>query len=458
MGTSSTERWGEKDRRYLWHAMKGFDPNASRMVVAEASGSWITDIDGKRCLDGMSGQWCVNAGYGRDELVQAASEQMKTMPYYPLIQTHIPAIELGEKLNEWLGGEYVVFYTNSGSEANETAFKIARQYHQQNGQAGRYKFVSRYRAYHGSTFASLAATGHAERKYRYEPLTPGFLHVAPPDRYRCAFCSDCPACNLQCAGEVERVINWEMAETVAGMIMEPMITGGGMILPPEGYVEEVARICESAGVLLIIDEVICGFGRTGKNFGYQHHDIKPDIVTMAKGITSGYLPLGATAVKRELFESFVETPGYDRLRHVSTFGGNPSACALALRNMELIEEEGLIERSARMGRKMREWLSSLEDHPNVGDIRGKGLLFGIELVADKNTRQAVEKRTAIEVVEACKSSGVLIASNFDTVPGLNNILTICPPLNTTEEDLEFLSRVLEESIEKVFRKFRQERV
>ncbi|MGB3634103.1 MAG: aminotransferase, partial [Rubrobacteraceae bacterium] len=303
MGTSGTEQWQEKDRQYVWHAMKGFDPDASRMKVTEASGSWITDIDGNRYLDGMSGQWCVNAGYGRDELVQAASEQMKTMPYYPLVQTHMPAIKLGEKLDEWLGGDYIVFYTNSGSEANETAFKIARQYHQQNGQANRYKFVSRYRAYHGSTFASLAATGHAERKYRYEPLTPGFLHVAPPDRYRCAFCSDLPACNLQCAGEVERVINWEMAETVAGMIMEPMITGGGMILPPEGYVEEVAHICKRAGVLLIIDEVISGFGRTGKKFGYQHHDIKPDIVTMAKGITSGYLPLGATAVRRELFES-----------------------------------------------------------------------------------------------------------------------------------------------------------
>lgn len=231
-----------------------------------------------------------------------------------------------------------------------------------------------------------------------------------------------------------------------------------MIFPPEGYVEEVARICKRAGVLLILDEVICGFGRTGKKFGYQHHDIKPDIVTMAKGITSGYLPLGATAVRRELFESFVETPGYERLRHISTFGGNPSACALALRNMELIEEEGLAERSARMGKKMRERLSSLEDHPNVAEIRGKGLLFGIELVADKNTRQAVEKRTAIEVVEACKSSGVLIASNFDTVPGLNNILTICPPLNTAEEDLELISRVVTESIEKVFRKFRPERV
>lgn len=448
-----TQQWQEKDRKYIWPPMKGFDPDVSRMVVAEANGAWITDTDGNSYLDGMSGQWCVNAGYGRDELVEAASEQMKTMPYYVLLQSHMPAIELGEKLNEWLDEDYVVFYTNSGSEANETAFKIARQYHQQNGQAGRYKFISRYRAYHGTTFASLAATGMPERKYRYEPLTPGFLHVAPPDPYRCIYC-DGNGCTRECgmkyAQEIERVINWEMPETVAAVIMEPIITGGGMILPPEGYVEEVAQICERTGVLLIIDEIISGFGRTGKKFGYQHHGIKPDIVAMAKGITSGYLPLAATAVRRELFEQFAETEQYDRLRHVSTFGGNPAACALAVRNLEILESEGLIERSAQMGEKLGEELSRLEDHPQIGQVRGKGLLFGVELVADKESRHPVEKKTTEAVAAACKKRGLIIGKNFDTVPGFNNILTICPPLNTSEEDLAFLVRVLKESIEQVF--------
>lgn len=441
-----TEQLQEKDRRYVWHAMKGFDPAANRMVVAEANGAWITDTDGKRYLDGMSGQWCVNAGYGREELVEAASEQMRTMPYYPLVQTHVPAIELGEKLNEWLDDEYVVFYTNSGSEANETAFKIARQYHHQNGEAGRYKFVSRYRAYHGTTFASLAATGHAERKYRYEPLTPGFLHVAPPDRYRCAYCSDRPACNLQCAAEIERVINWEMPETVAAVIMEPIITGGGTILPPEGYVEEAAKICERTGALLIIDEVISGFGRTGKKFGYQHYGIKPDIISMAKGITSGYLPLAATAVRRELFEMFAETEEYDRLRHISTFGGNPAACALAIRNMQILESEGLIERSAQMGEKLGEELSQLEDNPRVGQVRGKGLLFGVELVEDEESKRPARKQVATEVVSGCKERGLIVGSNFDTAPGFNNVITICPPLNVAEEDLTFISNTLKEVI------------
>lgn len=446
---SETGLWQERDRRYVWHAMKGFDPGASNMVVAEADGAWITDTDGNNYLDGMSGQWCVNVGYGRDELVDAASAQMRVMPYYPLVQTHMPAIELGEKLNEWLDDEYVFFYTNSGSEANETAFKIARQYHQQNDQPGRYKFVSRYRAYHGITSASLAATGNAERKYRYEPLAPGFLHVAPPDRYRCAYCSDRPACNLQCAGEIRRVIDWEMPETVAGIIMEPIITGGGMILPPEGYLEEVARICERTGVLLIIDEVISGFGRTGKRFGHQHHGIKPDIISMAKGLTSGYLPLGATAVRRELFERFAENEEYDRLRHISTFGGNPSACALAVRNLEIMESEGLVERSAQMGGELGEMLSRLEGHPKVGQVRGKGLLFGVELVEDKEGKHPARKEKAKKVISACKERGLILSSTFDTAPEFNNVITICPPLSVSREDLAFLANTLEEAIEHV---------
>src|SRR3712207_116010 len=233
---------------------------------------------------------------------------------------------------------------------------------------------------------SLAATGQAHRNFRYEPLAPGFVHVAPPDRYRCAYCSDRPACNLECARSIGRTIEWELPETVAGVIMEPIITGGGIIIPPEGYVEEVAEICRRTGTLLIVDEVICGFGRTGRRFGHQHHDVKPDIVTMAKGITSGYLPLSATAVRREVFEAFKGTEEYDHFRHVNTFGGNPAACALAIRNLQIMDDEDLPGRSARMGERLRGELAELEDHPNVGEIRYKGLLFGIELVEDKESR------------------------------------------------------------------------
>ena len=444
-----TQEWLDKDRRYIWHGMAGYNPDASPMVVTEADGAWIMDIDGNRYLDGMAGMWSVNAGYGREELAQAAYEQLKTMSYYPITQSHLPAIELGEKLNEWLDDEYVIRYANSGSEANETAFKIARQYHAQNGEPGRYKFIARYRAYHGNTMGALAATGQSQRKYLYEPLAPGFLHVVPPDRYRCAFCSDRPACNLECAREVERVITWELLDTVAGVIMEAIITGGGIIVPPDGYVEEVARICERNGVLLIIDEVGCGFGRTGKKFGYQHYDVKPDIVTVGKAITSGYLPLSAAAVRREVFEKFKGTEEYGRFRQVNTFSGNPAACAVAVKNLEIMEDEDLCGRSAALGERLREGLTELKNHPNVGDIRGKGLLAGIELVEDKESKQPVSTHVMDKVISACNERGLILRYNRDTTPGVNNILVMAPPLSITDEDLAFIVETLKGSFEQL---------
>jgi taurine-pyruvate aminotransferase len=440
------QQWVEKDRRYVWHALSGYDPNASTMVVAEAEGAWVTDIEGNRYLDGMSGLWCVNVGYGREELARAAYDQLKTMPYYPLMKSHLPAIQLGEKLGEWLEGDYVTFYSNSGSEANEVAFKIARQYHEQNGEPGRYKFVSRYRAYHGQTMGALAATGQALRKYRYEPLVPGFLHVSPPDRYRCHYCGDKDACTLECAREIDRAITWELPETVAGIIMEPIITGGGIIVPHDDYLRTVGEICERNGALLIIDEVICGFGRTGKRFGYQHYGVEPDIVTMAKGITSAYLPLSATAIKRELYEKFAGTEEYERLRHVNTFGGNPAACALAVRNLEIMEEESLPERSGTLGERLRSKLSELEGHPNVGDVRNKGLLFGIELVEDRQSKRPASKEMVEAAISGCKERGLIVSKNGDTVAGFNNVLTLAPPLSLTGDDLDLIAGALKESL------------
>ena len=440
-----------KDRRYVWHAMTGHNPEATTMLVTEADGAWVTDVSGNRYLDGMAGQWSVNAGYGREELARAAYEQLSTMPFYPMVQGHLPAIELAEKLNGWLDDDYVFFYSNSGSEANETAFKIARQYHQQNDEGSRWKFVARYRGYHGNTLGSLAATGHAQRKYHYEPLAPGFLHVSPPDGYRCIYCEGGGECGRECAvkyaREILRVIEWELPETVAGVIMEPIITGGGIVVPPEGYVEEVARACEETGVLLIIDEVICGFGRTGKMFGHQLYGIRPDIVTMAKGITSSYFPLSATAVKRTLFEKFAGTEEYGRLRHINTFGGHPAACAVAVRNLQIFEEENLVDRSAEMGAKLRAGLSPLEEHPHVGQIRGKGLLVGIELVEDRESRQPASAQRMGEVISGCKELGLIVGKNGDTTPGFNNVITLCPPLNITDDDLTFIVETLKEVFE-----------
>lgn len=433
----------EKDRAHMWHHMSPYNPNP--MIVTEASGSWVTDIDGNKYLDGMSGLWCVNIGYGRQELAEAAYEQLKTMAYFPLTQSHVPAIKLSEKVSEWLGEEYRVFFSNSGSEANEVAFKIARQYHHQNGEPGRYKFISRHRAYHGNTMGALAATGQSIRKQKYEPLAPGFLHVSPPYCYRCPFGKSYGSCSLECAQVFDEVINWEGANSVAAVIMEPTITGGGVIVPPPEYMPKVREICDKYGVLLIVDEVICGFGRSGQKFGHQNFGIKPDIVTMAKGITSAYLPLSATAVRADIADKFNEQGVNLHFRHVNTFGGNPAACALALKNLELMEEEQMIERAGRLGEELREKLSFLEEHPHVGDIRSFGFLMGIEMVENRETKEPAAPDKLTKVIGACKQRGLIIGRNGDTIPGFNNVLTLSPPFSTTSEDIDFIARVLREA-------------
>lgn len=438
-----------KDKDFVWHSMKPYNPNGT-MIAEKAEGSWVTDHDGNRFLDGMAGLWCVNVGYGRTELADAAYDQLKKMAYFPLTQSHTPAIQLAEKLNELLGDEYVIFFSNSGSEANETAFKIARQYHQQKGNHSRYKFISRYRAYHGNTMGSLAATGQAQRKFKYEPLAPGFVHVAPPDSYRSNDQLGSPASELDSVKDIERVMTWELSETIAGVIMEPIITGGGILIPPDNYMKGVKAACEKHGALLIVDEVICGFGRTGKAFGFMNYGVKPDIVTMAKGITSAYLPLSATAVKKEIYEAFKGSEEYDYFRHVNTFGGNPAACALALKNLEIMETEKLFDRSKNLGDQLKEKLYiSLSNHPFVGDVRGKGLLIGIELVKDKATKEPLDVDLVNQVIAGCKKKGLIIGKNGATVAGFNNVLTISPPLSIKEEDLDFLFTTVTTELEEL---------
>lgn len=438
-----------KDDQYIWHSVKPYNPDAT-MVVTKAEGSWITDSNGKKYLDAMSGLWCVNVGFGRTELAEAAYEQLKELAYYPLTQSHLPAIKLAEKLNEWLDDEYVIFFSNSGSEANEAAFKIARQYHQQKGDHHRYKFIARYRAYHGSTMGSLAATGQSQRKYKYEPLAPGFIHVAPPDSYRSNDPLDGHPSELESVKEIDRVMTWESCDTIAGVIMEPIITGGGVLIPPDGYMQGVKKVCEKHGALLIVDEVICGFGRTGKAFGFMNYGVKPDIITMAKGITSAYLPLSATAVRKEIYEAFKGTEEYDYFRHINTFGGNPAACALALKNLEIIETENLFNASTELGEFLKNELTTLlQEHPFVGDVRGKGLLLGIELVSNKETKEPLDVQIVNQVIALCKQKGLIIGKNGATVAGYNNILTLAPPLNIEEEDLLFIVKNLTAALNEI---------
>ncbi|ETT81545.1 aspartate aminotransferase family protein [Viridibacillus sp. FSL R5-0477] len=437
-----TQSLVEKDLQNVWHHISAYNEKSQPMIVDRGEGAWIIDHNGNKYLDGMSGLWAVNVGYGREELAQVAYDQMKKLAYVPMTQSHEPAIELAAKLNDMLGGDYMFFYSNSGSDANEVAFKIARQYHQQNGEGARFKFISRYRAYHGSSMGALSATGQAIRKYKYEPLSHGFLHVAPPDNYRRPKGQSIKEYNLQRAQELEDKIIWEQKETIAGIIMEPLITGGGILIPHPVYLEKVQEICNKHGVLLIIDEVICGFGRTGKAFGHQHFNLKPDIITMAKGLTSAYLPLSVTAVRKEIYEKFNTGEENSHLRHLNTFGGNPAACAVALKNIEIMERENLFERSAELGDRLQKELKELSNHPYVGDIRGLGFLLGIEMVEDKITMEPASNERVLKIVSDCKGNGLIIGKNGDTVAGYNNILTISPPLSCTDEDLEFMIAVL----------------
>ncbi|MGE7022885.1 aspartate aminotransferase family protein [Solibacillus cecembensis] len=446
MTNLTNQNWQVKDQQYVWHSMKPYNPDAT-MIVQKSKGAWVTDIDGKRYLDAMAGLWCVNVGYGREEIAKVAYEQLLENSYTPLSVGHTPAIQLSEKISELLGDDYVVFFSNSGSEANETAFKIARQYHQQKGQTGRTKFISRYRAYHGNTMGALAATGQAQRKYKYEPLAAGFLHVAPPDAYRANEDHITDPAALPSVQAIENVMTWELPETIAGVIMEPIITGGGVIMPHEDYLRGVKAVCEKHGALLIVDEVICGFGRTGKAFGFQNYGIQPDIVTMAKGLTSAYMPLSATAVRREIYEAFAGSDEYDFFRHVNTFGGSPAACAVALKNIEIMENENLFARSEEMGAIIHAELQvRLKDHPNVGDIRGKGLLIGVELVSDKISKAPLNVADVNKVIAICKEQGVIIGKNGVTVAGFNNVLALSPPLIISLEEKDLIVKTFTDAL------------
>ena len=268
------------------------------MVVTSAHGSTIYDADGTAYLDAMAGLWCVNIGYGRGELADVAADQMQQLAYFPHTQMNVPAAALAEKINTLMGGGYHTYFVNSGSEANEAGFKIARQYqkHEHPGEF-RYKTVSRYYAYHGTTLATLDAGGMGDRKAKFEPFSGDFVHVAPPYCYRCPFGLSYPSCGLACVKNMESAILGENPDTVAEVIVEPIMSGIGVAVPPDEYLKEVEAICRRYGILLHVDEVINGFGRTGKMFAHQHYGVSPDIIAIAKGISSAYMPIAATVVK-----------------------------------------------------------------------------------------------------------------------------------------------------------------
>ena len=452
MPTTAASSNRDLDFQHVWHANLQHRGLESRppLEISRADGCYIYDAEGRRYLDAMAGLFCVNVGYGRREIVAAAAEQMAKLPYYPLTQSHGPAAQLAGRLAELLPqGRDRMFFVNSGSEAVDTALNIARQYGRQaHPSQSRYKVIARHRAYHGWTMGAASATGQILRKQAFEPLVPGFFHVPPPDHYRCGFCSTEVACTLACADEFDRVIRTEGPETVAAVILEPVIGGGGIFPDPEGYLERVREICDRYDVLLILDEVITAFGRTGRLFGFEHAGVRPDIMTVAKGITSAYLPLAAAITTEKVFEAFRGGQADEtKFTQVSTFGGHPVSCAAALANLEILTGERLWENSARMGAYLIEKLRALNS-PWIGEVRGRGLLVGLEMVADRETRAPLAEAKVVQLQKAVRDAGVIIGRNNDTVPGFCNVLILAPPLILSMEEGDAIVAAIEAGLSK----------
>jgi adenosylmethionine-8-amino-7-oxononanoate aminotransferase len=422
-----------------------------QLVIVSGKDSTVVDADGREYLDGMAGLWCVNIGYGRTELAEVAADQMRDLAYYPHTAMNRPAAALAEKLNGLLGGDNHVYFVSSGSEANEAAFKFARQYARHEfPQQNRYKTISRYYAYHGTTLATLAAGGMGDRKMKFEPLSGNdFVHVAPPYCYRCPFGLEPTSCELACVKNMETTIQGEGPETVAEVIIEPIMSAVGVAVPPDGYLPAVADLCKKHGVLLHVDEVINGFGRTGRLFAHEHAGIKPDIVTVAKGISSAYLPMAAAVVRNTVFQSFLGDPSENRqVNQVNTYGGHPVAAAVALRNIEILLQEQLTERSAENGAYLLDGLRTLTRHKWVGDVRGKGLYAGVELVTDRASKAVMPQAQIKRITERCQELGVIVGRSGGG-RHLGNTLVLAPPLVLTRPEIDRIVSVLDRVIPEV---------
>jgi taurine-pyruvate aminotransferase len=411
---------------------------------------------GKEHLDAVSGGvWTVNVGYGRESIANIVRDQLVKMNYFAGAAGSIPGANFAKCLIDKMPGMSRVYFSNSGSEANEKGFKIIRQIAHKKYGGKKNKILFRDRDYHGTTIAALAAGGQGERSEQYGPFPEGFISVPHCLEYREAAQDNLghgKTYGLRAANAIEDVILREGADTVGGLILEPITAGGGVIVPPEGYWQRVQEICKKYDILLMIDEVVCGLGRTGTWFGYQHYDVKPDIVTMAKGVASGYAAISLTVTTEEVFDLFKDTTdpmGY--FRDVSTFGGCTAGPAAALENMRIIEDENLLENCIVRGEQLIDNLNALaEKHMCIGQVRGKGLFCGAELVADRETREPADESKVMAIVKDCMAQGVIIGATNRSLPGFNNTLLLSPALICTAEDIDLITEAIDRALTRVF--------
>ncbi|MBZ0282964.1 MAG: aspartate aminotransferase family protein [Anaerolineae bacterium] len=427
----------EQDKRQL-HPLQHPKTHADPLVIERGEGVYLYTADGRKILDGMAGLWNVNVGYGREELAQAAYDQMKKLAFTSNFtgMTNVPATQLAHKLSGYAyDGLKTTFFTSGGSESNDSAFKTARYYWKRVGKPDKFKIIARKQAYHGITMATTFATGIERYHKMFGPAMPGFVHVPAPYPYR--FEGDVregETIGLAAARLVEEAILREGPETVSAVIAEPVQGVGGVIVPPDDYFPRLRQICDQYEVLLIADEVITGFGRTGEMFALNRYGIEPDMLSFAKGITSGYQPLGGVQISEAIYDAIQTAPDTDVWMHGFTYSGHATACAVALKNVEIIEREKLVENGWQMGARLRLGLESLKEFAVVGEVRGIGLIYGVEIVSDREAKTADLALTA-RITKLCQDRGLRTRN-------VGSTLAFSPPLTINSDEVDEIVRIL----------------
>lgn len=415
-------------------------------IIESAKGIYITDDKGRTFIDGLAGLWCVNVGYGRQEIIDAVYQQMQKIAYYPSFfsSTTEPAIRLAERVAK-LAPEAIthVFFSNSGSEANETALKLIRAYYKLKGISGKYKILTLNNSYHGVHLATTSMTQLPSCQVPFDLPLPGFVKVPGPYTYG----SNTPLSPKEygqwCIQETERIIAEEEPSTIAALFVEPIQGAGGVIVPPEGYLTALRQLCRKHRILFVADEVITGFGRLGDWFASNLWDLDPDFMTTAKGITSGYIPLGATLVRDEIAETLTQGGYY--LAHGSTYSGHPTACAAALANLDILEKEKLIPKiRASTGPYFQKKLHELVEHPTVGEVRGFGLLGALELVP-KGGKAKCNPNTPLgpKAAKIAREEGIVVR-------GIRDIVALSPPLVIEETEIDQLFLALRKTLDRLW--------
>jgi len=439
----------------LAHVIPHFANNASLAklprIYTRGQGCYVWDIEGKRYLDTFASLLTTVCGHGRAEIIDAIREQLKLLEFWPNFEDAftVPLIKLAKKLAEILPGDLgVSFFVNSGSEANETALKMARQYHVARGNPHRYKVIARRNSYHGTTLGGISATGLPWFRTYFEPLLPGFL-FAPPAYDGIEVAGEPPAALRDPLAAMEQMIEWENAGSVAAVIMDPLPgSNTGFPVPPKGYLESVRALCDKHDILLIFDEVQTGFGKTGKWFACEHWNVVPDIITLGKGFSAGYVPLGAAVTTPRVANYFTQRPGQE-LRTGSTYGGHSIACAAALATIGVIEKEHLVDRAAEMGEYLKNGLSKLRKYPIVGDVRGLGLLLAVELAQDAKAKKKFDPALGVGrwIGDWCFEHGMIMRNNGE-------ILVAAPALTITKEEVDTVLGLLDQALAAAMQHFK----